>query len=96
MTTTFRITVETEQATLYFEAMPPMPVPRVGDDVFVPGDGYGWWRVTKVFWHLPAPGAMTPTMEARLRVEWSPTNDRPAPSYDEERGWVTSLPPEAP
>lgn len=88
MTTNFRISVETEDASLYFESMPPMPIPRVGEDVYVPGDGHGWWRVTDVFWHLPALGAKEPTMEARLRVEWSPTNEKPAPTYDEDRGWI--------
>jgi len=88
MNANFRISVETEDGGLYFESMPPMPVPRVGEEVFVGGDGMGWWRVTEVFWHLPSPGAMEPTMEARLRVEWSASNGKPAPTYDDDRGWV--------
>ena len=84
----FRISVETEEASLYFETMPPMPVPRVGEDVFVPGDGLGWWRVTQVTWSLPAEGAKEPTMMASLWVEWSSANNRPAPVYDGDRGWV--------
>ena len=83
----FRLSVDTEEAGLYFESMPPMPAPRVGENVYVQGEGYGWWQVKEVFWHLPALGAMEPTMEVRLRVEWSPINNREAPVYDEDRGW---------
>ncbi len=88
----FRLSAETAEATVYFETMPPMPVPRVGEELFVGGDALGWWRVTEVFWHLPSPGAMEPTMEVRLRVEWSDSNERPAPTYDEDRGWVREEP----
>jgi hypothetical protein len=90
--TSFRLSAETEEATVYFETLPPMPAPRPGEDVFIPGDAYGWWRVVEVFWHLPAPRAMTPTMEVRLRVEWSPINNRPAPVYDDDQGWTQVKP----
>lgn len=85
----FRLTIQTEQASLYFQAMPPMPAPRTGEDVFVPGEGgMGWWRVKRVDWRLPSMQAMTPTMEVCCTVEWSPLNREPAPIYDEDRGWV--------
>ncbi len=88
----FRLAVQTPEAGLYFETMPPMPVPRVGEDVFIPGDAFGYWTVTEVSWALPAKGAMEPTMEARLTVEWSSFNARPAPVYDEDRGWLQDQP----
>jgi hypothetical protein len=85
----FRLTIQTEEASLYSQPMPPMPVPRVGEDVFVPGDGMGWWRVMRVDWRLPSMRAMTPTMlEACYTVEWSPLNSAPAPTYDPDRGWA--------
>ena len=86
----FRLSVATtddNEGTLYMEDMPPMPVPRVGEDVFVPGEGHGFWRVVEVFWLLPAKGAMTPSMWPTLKVEWSEVNNRSRPAYDEDRGW---------
>lgn len=90
----FRITIQTEEASLYFENMAPMPVPRPGEDICVPNDVSGWWRVEKVAWMLPWMRAMTPTMEALVTVSWSPMNDKPAPVYDDELGWT--LPPRYP
>jgi hypothetical protein len=83
----FRITVKTDEATVYSENLPSFPVPRVGDDVYTSGDAHGFWRVLRVWWLLPAKGAMEPTMEAILEVEWSDSNERPAPTYG-DRGWV--------
>jgi hypothetical protein len=83
----FALTVATAEATLYHAAMPPMPVPRVGEDVLVPG--LGTWRVEAVRWCLPSMGALRPTMGVDVTVSWPASATRPAPTYDEDRGWET-------
>jgi hypothetical protein len=88
----FRVSVYTtseDEGVLYSEALPPMPVPGRGDDVYVSGEGRGWWRVVEVSWALPAQGAMIPSMWLTLKVEWSEVNDRPRPIYDDDQGWTS-------
>lgn len=72
--------------TVYYEKIPAMPVPRVGEDVFTPHPALGWWTVKEVYWHVPQKDAMTPTMACFLTVEWSRINNTPAPVYG-ENGW---------
>lgn len=84
----FRLSIETEEASLYVQKIPPMPIPRVGEDVFVGmRELSGYWRVKEVFWRTPSIGAMEPGMWVTLRVVWSPVNTKPAPRYDELKGW---------
>lgn len=91
----FSITVETEEGLVYYQQMPPMPMPHVGDDLFASGsngDGaMGWWTVEKVRWGFPQMDAHTPTMAVNIRVRWSEANNRPAPVYDELLGFVDNV-----
>lgn len=81
----FRIDVWSDDGRLYFEWMPVTSIPRVGEDVYVPGGI--WWRVTEVAWQLPDPRGDEPVMIVRLHVERSPINDRPRPTHDDHRWW---------
>lgn len=80
-------TTNENEGLLYYHQMPPMPVPRVGDDVFIPGPAMGYWTVVSVWWSLPSMGAQQPTMWATLVVKWAETNTKPRPVYTEDDGW---------
>lgn len=91
----FRISVETTMYHLYSQELPTFPIPRVGEEVFVPGDGMGLWLVKEVRWGLPSPEALEPTMWVTIIVEWSGRNGRPMPEYDEDLGWIQKEPENA-
>lgn len=84
----FRLTLETVEALVYSETMPPMPIPGIGEDIFVGGNALGWWRAKSISWMVPQIDAQTPSMWVTIYVDWSPINPRPAPIYDPELGWV--------
>lgn len=82
------ISIGTEEAGLYFDDLPNLFVPNVGEDIFVPGPGLGWWTVKERSFQVPNKQALTPSWIVNLLVEWSDQNNRPAPIYDEDWGWV--------
>lgn len=88
----FAISVHTKEAQVYYQVLPPSPIPRIEDDVFVPSSHHGavmgWWKVKGVSWQLPSMGAMSPAMCVNVLVEWSDINNRPAPTYDDDACWV--------
>lgn len=76
----FRMTIWQKDVILYAERMPPMPVPRIGDDVFIPmGANSRLWTVKSIRWALPSIGAMTPTMQVDVEVAYSSANPLPIP-----------------
>lgn len=85
------LSVMTEESSVYFESFDEhFPVPRPGEEIFVGGEAIGWWTVERVDYSLPSKGALSPGFWIAVYVKWSTTNNRPAPVYDEDMGWVQS------
>lgn len=85
----YSLSIQTEEAGIYYEQFnEPFPVPLIGNDVFVGSDAVGYWTVVGVDYSPPQKGAHTPAFWITVTVKWSKKNNRPAPVYDEDQGWV--------
>lgn len=84
----------THQEPLFFKEMPPLPVPRIGEQILIPsirGVYMGWWRVESVLWQLPHEEMNKPNMTVHIIVSWGDNGGREQPIYDEFQGWVRTV-----